>query len=65
MILNRFGMFLVTLKADQTEPRKVRAEDNQKQKLHSMGSLTYLKIHPSNHIRIMDAGDETLIGIQD
>lgn len=30
MILNRFGMFLVTLKADQKEARKVRASDNQK-----------------------------------
>lgn len=44
MILNRFGMYLITLKRGQLVPKKIRANDGRKQKLHSMGSLQYLKI---------------------
>lgn len=63
IILNRFGMYIVTLKRGQTEPRKIRGDDGNKLKLHSMGSLEYLKICQSNHIRIMDAGEDTIISI--
>lgn len=65
IILNRFGMSLITLKYGETKSRKVDASDRQKLKLHSMGSLQYLKIRPSNHIRIMGASEDTIISIQD
>ena len=39
IILNRFGMYIVTLKRGQTAPRKIRGDDGNKLKLHSMGSL--------------------------
>ena len=34
-------------------------------KLHSLGSLEYLKIDASNHIRVMDVGADSVISIQD
>lgn len=65
LILNKFGMHLISLKGRGDAPRKIRGHDCSKKKLHSVGSLRYLRIADSNYIRVIDTDHCKLITIND
>ena len=62
LTLTKDGMFNISLR-DNPNPRKIKDADGQKKKLHSIGSLNYLKIASDNHIRLMSSGSEIIISI--
>lgn len=46
--------------------RKVRCADSSKKKLHSIGSLEYLKCNKRNHIRVQDTDtNQSIICVED
>jgi len=55
LTLTKDGMFNISLR-DNPRPRKVKDAYGEKKKLHSIGSLNYLKIAPDNHIKLMCSG---------